>query len=542
MKKTISIITILILIFSLSVSVFAFTENPPIEVETEQETSQEETTVETTVETADTIDTTEEQAIITNEITSADSRSNETYQTTNPDENALLINTAENVEINNPTVLKAGNSNNHEDCSFYGVNSAVLVKGGTKTTINGGKITSSAVGGNAAFCYGDKTTLTISGTKIKTTEDGSGGIMAAGGGTVYANNLEVETSGNSSAPIRSDRGGGKMVVDGGTYISNGLGSPAIYSTADITVKNANLTSNLSEGVCIEGKNSVTLKDTNLTANNTKTNGNATFLDSVMLYQSMSGDANKGTAKFTMNGGTLTNRRGHVFHVTNTKAIINLTDVNIVNEDRDNILISVCDDGWNGSPNNATLIANSQFLYGGILVAKNSSLNLTLKQGTVFEGYIDGNIVDASGKTVSSEAGDVTLTLEGGKMVLTKDTYVSTFIGSTSDVTFNGYTLYVNGDALSEEDAEIEETTEEEEETVVDETTEEEEEVTEVEETTEVTPENVKRDTKFLVILAAVTLCLLVILVIAIKKSNAKLEENKEEDDSLEENDDDILNQ
>ena len=49
----------------------------------------------------------------------------------------------------------------------------------------------------------------------------SGGIHVAGGGTLHAWNVTAETSGQSSAAIRSDRGGGTMVVDGGTYTSNG---------------------------------------------------------------------------------------------------------------------------------------------------------------------------------------------------------------------------------------------------------------------------------------------------------------------------------
>jgi len=129
---------------------------------------------------------------------------------------------------------------------------------------------------------GDGTTLYIYDTAIITTGDGSGGIMTTGGGVTYAYDLDVTTSGRSSAAIRTDRGGGTVVVDGGTYTSNGLGSPAIYSTTDITVSNAVLISNLSEGVCIEGLNSITLTDCDLTANNTSRNGNATFLDTIMI--------------------------------------------------------------------------------------------------------------------------------------------------------------------------------------------------------------------------------------------------------------------
>ena len=39
----------------------------------------------------------------------------------------------------------------------------------------------------------------------------------------------------------------------------------------------------------------------------------------MIYQSMSGDADSGTSSFTMTGGSLTSKNGHVFHVTNTNA-------------------------------------------------------------------------------------------------------------------------------------------------------------------------------------------------------------------------------
>ena len=268
--------------------------------------------------------------------------------------------------------------------------------------------------------------------------DGNGGPGVNGG-----------PGGGSSAPIRTDRGGGTVIVDGGTYTSNGLGSPAIYSTADITVSNASLVSNLSEGVCIEGLNSITLNDCDLTANNTKCNGNATFLDTIMIYQSMSGDAASGTSSFTMNGGSLTSKNGHVFHVTNTSAVITLSDVAITNEDSENILLSVCDDGWSGGSNTAVLNASSQELNGAVLVGSNSALTLNLSDGSSFEGFIDGNITNASGTVVSTETGTVSVTLDStSTWTLTGDSYVTSFTGDASNVISNGYTLYVNGVALS----------------------------------------------------------------------------------------------
>ena len=127
-------------------------------------------------------------------------------------------------------------------------------------------------------------------------------------------------------------------------------------------------------------NSITLEDCDLTANNIQCNGNATFLDSIMIYQSMSGDADSGTSSFTMTGGSLTSKSGHVFHVTNTHAVISLTGVTLTNEDDADVLLSVCDDGWSGAANIAELNASGQLLSGAILVGENSTLTLRLADG------------------------------------------------------------------------------------------------------------------------------------------------------------------
>ena len=390
-------------------------------------------------------------------ITEAAEETDQTYASDTADESALIVNTEDAVTLTNPTVTKTGDSNGGDNCNFYGLNAGVLVMGGSTTTITGGTIETSASGANGVFSYGgngasngaggDGTTVIISDTVITTTGSGSGGIMTTGGGVTYATNLTVTTEGGSSAPIRTDRGGGTVVVDGGTYTANGLGSPAIYSTADITVKNATLISNLSEGVCIEGMNAITLENCDLTANNTKCNGNATFYDTIMIYQSMSGDADSGTSSFTMTGGSLTSKSGHMFHVTNTHAVITLSGVELINEGSD-VLISVCDDGWGGAGNTAELIADAQTMEGTLLGGDNSTLTLTLKNGSAFTGTVSGEITNAKGATVSTEAGTVNVALEAGSTwTLTADTYITSFEGDASGVIGNGYTLYVNGTAL-----------------------------------------------------------------------------------------------
>ena len=367
------------------------------------------------------------------EITEAATQTGVTCESATSDESALMVNTDATVTLIDPAVTKTGSSNGGDSCNFYGLNAAVLAMGGGTVIIEGGSVASSADGANGVFCYGgnggrngaagDGTTVYISDTAITTTGDGSGGIMTTGGGVTHAANLTVETSGRSSAAIRTDRGGGTVEVDGGSYTSNGLGSPAIYSTADITVADATLVSNLSEGVCIEGMNSINLISCDLTANNTRCNGNATFLDTIMIYQSMSGDADSGNSSFTVPGGSLTSRSGHVFHVTNTNAIITLEGVTVTNEDSENVLISVCDDGWHGANNTATLNAADQSL----------------------EGCVSGQIKNSRGESVSQEVGQVVVTLdETSTWTLTADSAITRLEGSLENVNLNGYTLYIDG--------------------------------------------------------------------------------------------------
>lgn len=392
-------------------------------------------------------------------ITAAQTLDGYAVNSTTADENTILVNTTDDVTITNSTVTKTGDSDGGDNCNFYGQNAAVLVEGGSTTTLTNLTVTSDAKGANGIFSYGgnggqnggdgDGTKVIIKDTTITTTGDGAGGTMTTGGGTTNAYNLTVTTNGQSSAAIRTDRGGGTVYVDGGTYTSNGLGSPAIYSTAEIHVTNATLVSNLSEGVCIEGLNSIELTDCDLTANNTKCNGNATFMDTIMIYQSMSGDAATGNSTFAMTGGSLTSKNGHMFHVTNTNADIELNGVKLTNEDAANVLISVCDDGWNGGNNKATFNAKAQDLVGAVLVGNNSTLALNLTGGTTFEGYVNGNIVNAANQTVSTEVGAVAVTLDNNSTwTLTADSYVTEFNGTAANVIANGHTLYVKGTALT----------------------------------------------------------------------------------------------
>ena len=369
----------------------------------------------------------------------------ETYESTGDDENALRVDGA-TATLNGITVNKsAGKSSNTEDGDFYGQNAALLATNGATVTIENATITSSAQNGNGIFSYGEGTTVNISDSTIQTSADNSGGIQTTGGGTTNASNLTVETSGNSAAAIRSDRGGGTVNVDGGSYTSNGENSPAVYSTAAITVKNADLTANNSEALVIEGQNSITLENCTVTGS---MSDNGTSADenvhNVMIYQSMSGDAEVGTSRFSMTGGSLTGKHGDLFYITNTHSVITLSGVALTNEDTTANLMTIAGNsashGWGTAGKNGAqveLTADAQTLSGDITVDSISTLDFTLKNNSSFTGTL--NIVDnAEGGTAVENNAVVTLEA-GSTWTLTGDCTL-TSLTNNGTIKFNGHTI------------------------------------------------------------------------------------------------------
>ncbi len=387
------------------------------------------------------------------EITSDEEITSGEYTSSTADENAISASGDIKATLSNITVTKTGDSDGGDNTSFYGTNSAIIAKSGANLIIKNATITTNANGANGVFSYGgsattnnsslDGTTVNISDSTITTKKNNAGGIMTTGGGTMNATNLTINTAGTSSAAIRSDRGGGTVTVDKGTYKTTGQGSPAIYSTADITVKNATLVATASEGVVIEGKNSVTLENVNLTDTNNTLNGQSTTYKNIFLYQSMSGDAASGKAVFTSKNSTITTNKGDSFYVTNTTAQINLENNKIINNDASGNFLRIQKDSWGKSGSNGgtvTLNLTNQSATGNIVVDSISSLTMSLKNGSTFKGAIN-----------SANAGTVSLTLDkSSTLTLTGDTYLKSLTNAdttNSNINTNGYKLYVDGTLL-----------------------------------------------------------------------------------------------
>ncbi len=384
----------------------------------------------------------------------------ETFMSRDTDENAVLIQNGAAVDLNDITIYRTSDdSTGGDNSSFYGVGAGLLVTDGT-AYITDGHITTDAAGGAGIFAYNDGVAY-VNGTSITTSQNTSGGIHVAGGGTLYAWDVNAETDGDSAAAVRSDRGGGTMVIDGGSYTSNGNGSPAVYCTADISINDATLTATGSEAVCIEGLNTLRLFDTKLTGNMSDDEQNDSTW-TVILYQSMSGDSEVGNSEFEMVGGKLISENGGVFYTTNTECTITLQDVAITASD-DSEYFLMCSGntnarGWGTAGSNGSdclFTAIDQEMNGDVIWDSISKLDFYMTEGSSLTGaFLDdesyaGNggegycslIISADSKwivtdnsTVTSLANEGTIVDEDGKTVSIVGTDGTVYVAGDSDLT------------------------------------------------------------------------------------------------------------
>lgn len=410
----------------------------------------------------------------------------ESFVSTGTDENAVLVDSGAKVTIKNAQISRqSSDSTGGDNSSFYGIGAAVLAKDGA-VNVSDSEITTDAAGAAGVFAYGDGTAY-VSDTTITTQQDTSGGIHVAGGGTLYAWNVNAETSGEFSAAIRSDRGGGTIVAEGGTYTSNGVGSPAIYSTADIAVSDAQLTANGSEAVCIEGLNSIHLFNSDLTGNMADDEQNDCTWN-VILYQSMSGDSEVGNSTFEMEGGSLTAKNGGMFYTTNTESTFLLSGVDIAYADDSEFFLRCTGNenrrGWGSVGSNGAdclFTAKEQEMQGDVVWDSVSDLDFYMTDGSTLTGavvddescageggdgvcnfYISddstwvvtgdstltdlqcaGTITDENGNTVSVVGTDGTVYVDGdSEWTVTVESYEDTadLSGAAASTTWNDYAV------------------------------------------------------------------------------------------------------
>ena len=425
--------------------------------------------------------------------------SNGLYHTDSSDVNSILVKNGGALKLVNSIINKTGDTaTSGDDADFYGVNSAILVNTNGTLDISDVEINTDSKGSNGIFVTnaeasssGDSsqgggaggqppeamgnggqppempdggqgqgggeqpgettiegtTEATIKNVKITTHSDKSRGLDATYNGIINAENVIINTDGQSCAALATDRGEGQVHVKNseintGVSKTSGRGSPLIYSTGNITLENSKGTSYVSQIACIEGKNSIELTDCDLTgyAEGNRQDGD-TYVDlgGIFIYQSMSGDADVGTSLFTAKNSKLTiaedssvYSEAPMFHVTNTACVINLDSTELSFGSQTFMEVSSQNQWGNEGSNGgvAELNTNNEKIDGNVLVDSISSLVWNM-ENTEFSGAID-----STGNTTVNVA-------DGSTWTLTGDSTISSLTVS-GNIDYGEYTLTVNG--------------------------------------------------------------------------------------------------
>ena len=352
----------------------------------------------------------------------------ETLTSASSDQSVVYI-TQSGITITSSNLQKTGgDSSNTEYSEFYGVNAAVLVNGGA-VTITDGKITTAAKGGNAV-CATNNGKVTISGTTITSTAASSGrGLHATYGGSITASKVTISSTGGSCATLATDRGEGTVSCTDCTLTTAGSGSPIIYSTGTISISGTTGTSNGAQMVVVEGKNTATVETSSLKCTGV---GNRNNVDKcgIMLYQSMSGDADTGTSTFNCKSSTMeilstssVYDSAPMFFITNTEAVISLENCTFTYGS--NIFLDAEGTSeWGESGSNGgtvTLTLTNQNIEGDLVVDASSSLAVTMVNSSI-KGKINN----------SKNSATISITLDSAsKITLTGNSYISSLSNADS---------------------------------------------------------------------------------------------------------------
>lgn len=285
---------------------------------------------------------------------------------------------------------------------------------------------------------------TITSGEFSSTEKDSNAILATGDIKASLSNVTVKKTGDS---------------DGGDNTSfYGTNSAIIAKDGvKLTLKNINVTTNATDanGVFSYGgsattnnsssdKTTVNISDSKITTTKDNSGEIMTTGGGIMNASNLT-ISTSGVSSFNSKDSKITTNKGNSIYVTNTTSSINLENNEIINNDKTGNFLRIKSDSWGKTGNNGgvvTLVMTNQKVSGNVVVDAISTLDMTLKTNSYYEGTINND----------NSAEKISLTLDkSSRIKLTGNSYVTSLKNddsTNSNIDFNSYKLYVNGKAIN----------------------------------------------------------------------------------------------
>ncbi|MGN1165437.1 MAG: hypothetical protein ACI4S2_03280 [Lachnospiraceae bacterium] len=352
---------------------------------------------------------------------------NESFESTDEDENVILVTNQGVLKISGANIKKDGDSTRVDISERWGLNAIFAVKNASTAEFYDSSLTSDAKGANAVFAIGEDTKISSDNLKIHTKGESSRGLSAVYGGSIAATNVDIITEGKNCAPISTGLGGGMITVNGGTLKALGKKSPCVYSTGDITLKNIQGRSQKGEVAVIEDNNFLMLEKCEL--DGAGENG-------ISFCQGKSFNETEEKGQLSVKNSTITTESdGPMISICDTEA--EATFENTLLNYKSGILVQVSASDADETESGGAFIlkGKAQKFNGDVLCDKDSSFALELTDSSIFTGTVNGN---HTGKNIKISL-DV-----NSEWVVTGDSYVTVFADkdeSLDNIISNGYTIY-----------------------------------------------------------------------------------------------------
>lgn len=349
-----------------------------------------------------------------------------TLSTEARDENVIKVSGGAELSLRNVTVEKRGDTTDHSEGSFTGLNAAVLAEGGT-VRLEDSTVTSHAIGGNNVFAHGAGSRVEMKNVLLDAYGIASNRcIYVSFGGEVEAEDCEFVSRGSISSTVATDTGGGTIRLKNCMVKTLGGHCASLYSTGRIETAHCVCAAPETEALIIVGGNSMVLNDTYVFSGQ----GQGVKFTAAM-------EENAGS--FTMTGGSLSVCEGPVVAAEGS-AEVTLCRVSIANPSGEAVkgIRGFAPPGMETPRTEPALLhvtLREQVLSGSISATEDHTLSIEALEGSRLSGSING---DGASHTTLHLSAD-------SRWELTGDSVVNTLINenpSGGNILRHGYTLKI----------------------------------------------------------------------------------------------------